>query len=648
MSILYKEFQYNFICNDINKDTKEKLNGKLDSLVINNTIQKDFFNYGYLSQIKDVFCQYLNNISVENTFCVPYIKKEFYKIIKTINEKTATGDVIVATVNDINVIIKSTKIPSELVIDLSYKYDILCEYFISTRCTNDLRKIVPNFSYAFGCYITDCDTNIKVKELLKTTPPPKFIQSQESLLNKKYCIIYENVIGSSLTQFLKSQVNAITFIKYFISVLFALNVAQNKYDFVHYDLHSENIILKTIPKSDIQYSLDDIDYNMNLSAIPTLIDYGYSHIIHKEVPIGMFTRKNLGLDPIYTNTGFDQFKLLYSCLYYWFITNKNMADLKPLVTYYYDKEDIYGLISVYKEGDYKNKERILECFKRAHKVFFSYTANFTTLSKSNPRDYLNFIKDNHFATWIQCVNKIPKTVNKINEIDISCNNTMFYNKIISKTLKLTNCNKYENMYSYILNNYIITNSLNVMNKFNLNNNLKVLQDITTKRESVYKENDKLIEQNLHKELRKLKDNILSVPVVNVNIDFNKEDYFNSNFFELLISNLNKLQKWNDLYEKYISYITISKSTNKYANDDREFKNRFTFYLRFSSSFLFYYYDKLIDIYAENVNKNNEQTIAVVLSHERLKTVKEKILALKNIFYDLGLKIPYDEINNFLS
>jgi len=64
-------------------------------------------------------------------------------------------------------------------------------------------------------------------------------------------------------------------------VLHAINIAQNKIDFVHYDLHSNNIMLrKCDPNLVVLYALSptNIHYVPTYGKYPVIIDYGYSFV----------------------------------------------------------------------------------------------------------------------------------------------------------------------------------------------------------------------------------------------------------------------------------------------------------------------------------------------------------------------------------
>ena len=136
------------------------------------------------------------------------------------------------------------------------------EAFVGTKITNLLSKLIPNFVYIFGLY----------KQ------------------NNNYNVITEKIKGDTFLEYIKG--NSFTIKKFLfilIQIFLALQVAQNKYGFVHYDLTPWNIIIKNLSKKlDISYILNyDEIYEVKSKLIPILIDFGKAHVIHKNINHGM-------------------------------------------------------------------------------------------------------------------------------------------------------------------------------------------------------------------------------------------------------------------------------------------------------------------------------------------------------------------------
>ena len=151
--------------------------------------------------------------------------------------------------------------------------DNMIEYFIGTFCCNNLRSIIPNFVYTLGilkCNDLKNKNNISINHFCST--------------NKGNFIIYEKIIGNSLEdEIKKSDFNLKSCLSYFIQILLSLMIAQDKYSFVHNDLHTNNIMIRDIiGEQIITYFINGITYKLKVSKIATIIDYGKSQFVYKK------------------------------------------------------------------------------------------------------------------------------------------------------------------------------------------------------------------------------------------------------------------------------------------------------------------------------------------------------------------------------
>jgi len=130
------------------------------------------------------------------------------------------------------------------------------ETYIGINVINNVVKYIPNFAYVFGSY--DGPTNSTV--------------------------IMEKIHGVTLTKWIESEkFNMEDFIFILLQLAFALEVAQRQCGFVHYDLTPWNIMIQEIPTPvQFDYVIDSNNiYRINTKLIPVIIDYGKSHVIHK-------------------------------------------------------------------------------------------------------------------------------------------------------------------------------------------------------------------------------------------------------------------------------------------------------------------------------------------------------------------------------
>lgn len=133
------------------------------------------------------------------------------------------------------------------------------ESFIGLNVTNRLQ--LPNFAYVFG---------------------PKVMKpSQEDKLNFKN-IYVEYVYGPTLQQWLNSTDFSFQRLLYILVQLnLALQVAQNDYGFIHYDLNPWNIVLVKLrtPQEFIYKVKQNFALKFNSDFIPVMIDFGKARAV---------------------------------------------------------------------------------------------------------------------------------------------------------------------------------------------------------------------------------------------------------------------------------------------------------------------------------------------------------------------------------
>lgn len=149
--------------------------------------------------------------------------------------------------------------------------ELVHECMVAFGATNELRKYVPNYSYVYG--------------MVKCSQP--YIENKEVITwcsmheNIVAYAIYENVpLGDNVSNFAK-KCSAEEFMMYYLQILFALREGYNRFGFTHYDLHTENVLLRKTNKTDffIPYnSKQGVIYLKSKEYIATIIDYGMSHI----------------------------------------------------------------------------------------------------------------------------------------------------------------------------------------------------------------------------------------------------------------------------------------------------------------------------------------------------------------------------------
>ncbi|AYV86178.1 MAG: protein kinase [Solumvirus sp.] len=220
------------------------------------------------------------------------------------------------------------------------------EMFIGTYGTNSLRSVVPNFAYIYGG-VKCSPTWIAQNEQVATW-------CTHGSANDVTYLVYENVSPNvSLTSALKDM-TSIDFLNYYLQILYSLKAGM-QIDFTHYDLHSDNVLLRTYVhhtgakyKVCIQYTTENgIEYFV-ADRIATIIDYGLSHIKHQGSSYGVYDRIAYSILPELGWPIFDAYKLLMFSAR-WAKENKNINvfdTCKTIYSFFSTVEDIDSAINL--------------------------------------------------------------------------------------------------------------------------------------------------------------------------------------------------------------------------------------------------------------------------------------------------------------
>lgn len=186
------------------------------------------------------------------------------------------------------------------------------EYFVGAFGTNTLRDRIPNFAFImglFGCSPPYIDNWGYVDPGTKRPNEKKalvFCGSDNESAQVSF-VIYENVTNSvSLRQFIRSGCTFTEFLNVFVQIVLALQLANEEFDYTHYDLHDENVLVKTLPEEiTINYS----GLFLTTRHVATIIDQGRAHISYRGESFG-YSMVAGGVFPERAFPMYDLFKLL--------------------------------------------------------------------------------------------------------------------------------------------------------------------------------------------------------------------------------------------------------------------------------------------------------------------------------------------------
>lgn len=138
-------------------------------------------------------------------------------------------------------------------------------------------------------------SNKLVNKLLLNGNCPNFIFHYNNEFEERNGICHEDY--PNVSYFFNEYIDAITFTEWvsmkrtipllynaFFQIVIGLYSAQKHFDLLHLDLHSDNILVKTINKTGyFKYIIDNIEYNIpNLGFVFLINDYGFAWIPEKE------------------------------------------------------------------------------------------------------------------------------------------------------------------------------------------------------------------------------------------------------------------------------------------------------------------------------------------------------------------------------
>jgi len=267
------------VCDVKHTDYLEQRKSEIDGLKLKEKLDSDFYNPALL---KELLCM------TESTSYYPEFNsgsemmnekiRSYFTDLKQIGANSGEGVAMSSSFLDVKkvFVIKTNKPNNES--------SLLHELVVGVYGTNKLREFIPNFSYIFGGF--------------KCSPPSisengevdSFCLNNNEAVNY---VLYEYIDNAiSLKEYINT-CSGVEFLSCYIQLLLALKFAEVKISYTHYDAHTENVMMRKVPKYGTKYQIgypldvkskDEIYITTN--SVPTFIDYGFSHIKHKSTEYG--------------------------------------------------------------------------------------------------------------------------------------------------------------------------------------------------------------------------------------------------------------------------------------------------------------------------------------------------------------------------
>lgn len=212
------------------------------------------------------------------------------------------------------------------------KYDYtsdknLAHEIVTGLLLNKLRKFTPCFMYVYGGFKCGSLESVDVPEL----------QSICHGIESKDVTIYmlaEYIQGHSLRATMNDpEFEPIDLIKVFYMIAWSMNLAKEKFDFGHYDLHSDNIIIRKL-KTPQLFIFGKV--RVSTRFVPVIIDYGGSQFT---TPGGYTSHANFYIQTEKTIEAYDVVKMILYCM-----SNRRM-DMKQLVYDMLKESQLYNMLN---------------------------------------------------------------------------------------------------------------------------------------------------------------------------------------------------------------------------------------------------------------------------------------------------------------
>ena len=174
------------------------------------------------------------------------------------------------------------------------------EYFIGIKSLNNLRNITPTFVYTLGAF---------------SCPKPSKNGKISSANKNTAYVLYEKIPGQSFHTLLKNdQLNFKEWLILFFQLLLGLEIAQRRTRFTHFDMHTDNVMVRTDGLYSYSIPLDMKTYSINNpKSVPVIIDFGAATTYVDGKYIGSYDYIKHGMLN-FMIPGHDMYKFMIYCI----------------------------------------------------------------------------------------------------------------------------------------------------------------------------------------------------------------------------------------------------------------------------------------------------------------------------------------------
>jgi hypothetical protein len=226
--------------------------------------QKDFEDYNSLRKLQCAlisvlhYAQNKKTFNYENVPVLDTIIRKYFNPIKQFGEESANGTAYKvgwAKGKQPICVMKIAKGGARRDGDLFHELAV-------GLALNSLRKSIPNFMYVFGGFYCN--------------PPAKTTLKCNTTNNTTTFALFELVDGSPM----KGKLDLDDFASVIFQVGNALQIANDKFKYMHYDLHGGNVLIRKLDKKEkiiIRIGKEQVVFNTQF--VPQIIDYGFNSMM---------------------------------------------------------------------------------------------------------------------------------------------------------------------------------------------------------------------------------------------------------------------------------------------------------------------------------------------------------------------------------
>jgi ubiquinone/menaquinone biosynthesis C-methylase UbiE len=709
MNSLYNDFQLKVINETIsahknssyifssNKKNKKNKNNKknidnVDESIVDDILSNKYMNIHSLNTI----CSMFNEIILYNNKIDQQKDEENKYITRVLNSFTFVSK---NRASKFHTLLSNFKTIKELVVIKSAcrednDLNILYEYFIGSIGINKLRSIIPNFCYTLSIFRHNA---LRIVDTIPQKIDIFFSDNKEERKDTRFYVVYERIKGMSLADFIetiKTKEDMDNLISYLIQIVFAIKVAQDEIGFVHYDLHSDNILLRPLEEIvTVEYIINNKVYKIKTNAIPTIIGYEHSHFQYKDIQFGMINLENTGINSTKNPKGYDIYKLFHFVLMSVLIGNpdeEKFNDISWILEYYEyhynsspQKEDPYGIYRAFYDmtkgenwSELGDSNNIKLAFSKGKDNYFSLTESTPLLYNDDPMSFINWMEFKHPLKFKQFIESVSDVVHKQESPSIIAKkyyskielNRIFNIDVIDDIVDCDILNQKNNTFynkSYIINKYITREFTTITDIFSknikdvdlVNEKVKEIDQQNEDNKAQYQENDISL-------FRAIKDEL---DIIYKKSDINECFYRLStmrNTLDIKILNrkIEDFVTYNYTYEsKYKKFIYYSMASNHlYIDKDLE-----QFYIQskilcsqFSlkkSEHIFNWFRTTLDVILYFIYNNKENNYNNLANLPKIidQSFEESLHSIQNLFNDIKYFYPtisyaYQEIEGLIT